>query len=181
MRAGLLAVIMSACVLTGINGCSTAPQSDEGKEKLTTNAQNSLSRFEQTDPSLQSFLDKAHGYAIFPKIGKGAVGVGGAYGKGEVYEQGVMIGYCDMTQGTIGLQLGGQSYSELIVFQDKAALDRFTNGQFAFDAQASAVALHSGASADAKFNRGVAVFTATNAGLMFEASVGGQKFSFQRK
>jgi lipid-binding SYLF domain-containing protein len=130
---------------------------------------------------LQSFLDRAYGYAIFPTVGKGAVGVGGAYGRGEVFERGVLIGYCDLSQGTVGVQLGGQSYSELLVFENKNALDKFTSGEFAFDAQASAVALKSGASANAKFSNGVAVFTMTKEGLMFEASIGGQKFSYQRK
>jgi lipid-binding SYLF domain-containing protein len=130
---------------------------------------------------LQSFLDRAYGYAIFPTVGTGAVGVGGAYGRGEVFERGVLIGYCDLSQGTVGVQLGGQSYSELLVFENKNALDKFTSGEFAFDAQASAVALKSGASANAKFSNGVAVFTMTKEGLMFEASIGGQKFSYQRK
>jgi lipid-binding SYLF domain-containing protein len=140
-----------------------------------------LGTFKRTDPSLQSFLDRAYGYAIFPTVGKGAVGVGGAYGRGEVFERGVLIGYCDLSQGTVGVQLGGQSYSELLVFENKNALDKFTSGEFAFDAQASAVALKSGASANAKFSNGVAVFTMTKEGLMFEASIGGQKFSYQRK
>jgi lipid-binding SYLF domain-containing protein len=116
---------------------------------------------------------------VFPTVGKGAVGVGGAYGKGVVYQQGEVVGYCDLSQGTVGLQLGGQAYREIIFFEYKEALDWFKTGNFAFSAQASAVAVNEGASADAKYDRGVAVFTMTKGGLMFEASIGGQKFGYQ--
>jgi lipid-binding SYLF domain-containing protein len=173
--------LMASSLLIGLGACSTAPESEEGKATLDSKSMDALGTFKRTDPSLQSFLDRAYGYAIFPTVGKGAVGVGGAYGRGEVFERGVLIGYCDLSQGTVGVQLGGQSYSELLVFENKNALDKFTSGEFAFDAQASAVALKSGASANAKFSNGVAVFTMTKEGLMFEASIGGQKFSYQRK
>jgi lipid-binding SYLF domain-containing protein len=116
---------------------------------------------------------------VFPGVGKGGVGVGGAYGRGELFEGGKLAGYCTLTQASIGLQLGGQKYTELIFFETKAALDRFKSGNFAFAAQASAVALKSGASANAKYAGGVAVFTMGEAGLMYEASIGGQKFSFE--
>ena len=126
-------------------------------------------------------MNKSQGYAIFPTIGKGGVLVGGAYGKGEVLEKNQMIGYCDVTQASIGLQLGGQKFSELIVFDSKAALDNFKSGNFAFSAQASAVAATAGSSKAAKFEGGVAVFTLGEAGLMYEASVGGQKFDYRPK
>lgn len=137
-----------------------------------------IANFKNTDPSMQVFFDKAHGYAIFPTVGKGGIGIGGAYGKGEVYEKGRMIGTTSLTQVTIGLQLGGQAYSEIIFFKDKATLNDFTGGNFEFSAQASAVAATAGASADADYSNGVAVFTIAKGGLMYEASVGGQKFSF---
>lgn len=162
----------------GLPACSTAPSSEADKAELQVNTSKAMDSFRKADPEIQAFIDKAYGYAVFPTVGKGAIGVGGAYGRGEVYEKGKMIGYCDLTQATIGLQLGGQAYSELICFEDKAALDRFTSGEFSFAAQVSAVALHSGASANAKYKDGVAVFTCGEAGLMYEASVGGQKFSF---
>jgi lipid-binding SYLF domain-containing protein len=109
---------------------------------------------------------------VFPSVGKGAVGVGGAYGKGVLYNNGVAVGYCDLSQGTIGFQLGGQAYTEIIAFETQQAVDTFKQGNFRFDAQATAVALKSGAGANAKFTNGVAVFTMDEAGLMFEASVG---------
>src|SRR4029450_4907774 len=99
------------------------------------------------DPALQAFLDKAYGYAIFPSVGKGAVGVGGAYGKGEVFERGNKIGYCDLSQATIGLALGGQTFTEIVAFENKAALDSFKGGNVKFAGQASAVGLKAGSGA----------------------------------
>jgi lipid-binding SYLF domain-containing protein len=164
-----------------VAGCATAPKSAEGKAELNTKVQNAISKAKKSDPGLQKFFDEAAGYAIFPTVGKGAIGVGGAYGKGEVYQAGQLEGYCTLTQASIGLQLGGQAYTELIFFETPTALDRFKTGNFAFAAQASAVALRSGASANAKYANGVAVFTMGEAGLMYEASIGGQKFSYEPK
>jgi len=175
--------VATALILAGLAlpACSTAPRSESDKAELKVDTAKAMDNFKKADPNIQAFLDKSYGYAVFPTVGKGAIGVGGAYGRGEVYEQGKMIGYCDLTQATIGFQLGGQAYSELIAFEDKASLDRFTSGEFSFAAQASAVALKSGATANAKFKDGVAVFTTGESGLMYEASIGGQKFSFVRK
>ena len=128
-----------------------------------------------------AFRAKAYGYAVFPTVGKGGIGIGGAYGTGRVYERGRYIGRSNLAQLTIGFQLGGQAYSEIIFFRDKAALDDFTNGNFELGAQASAVAATAGASADADYSDGVAVFTMAKGGLMYEASIGGQKFSFKRE
>lgn len=145
------------------------------------------------------FFQTAYGYAVFPTIGKGGVGVGGAYGKGRVYEKGKHIGDTSMTQVTVGLQLGGQAYSEMIFFEDERALKEFTGGNFEFGADASAVAITAAASAktgttgssagasggkkDAttvgKYYKGTATFTVAKGGLMYEASIGGQKFSYK--
>ena len=130
------------------------------------------------DAGLQSFLDKSYGYVIFPKVGKGGLIAGGAYGRGVVYEQGRMIGYADLTQATVGLQAGGQTYSEVVAFENNEALDRFKQNKLDFSANASAVILKSGAAAAAKYQDGVAVFVMPRAGAMVEASIGGQKFEF---
>jgi lipid-binding SYLF domain-containing protein len=98
-----------------------------------------------------------------------------------LYERGVAVGYCDLSQATIGVQLGGQAYTEIICYENQQAVDTFKQGHFRFDAQATAVALKSGVGANAKFTNGVAVFTMDEAGLMYEASIGGQKFSYQAK
>lgn len=142
------------------------------------NANKTIAAFKEKDSKLDNFFKQAQGYAVFPSIGKGAIGIGGAHGKGVVYEKGKPIGDTSLTQVTIGFQLGGQAYSEIIFFQDKKTLDNFKSGNFEFSAQASAVAVTAGASADANYEGGVAVFTMAKGGLMYEASIGGQKFSY---
>jgi lipid-binding SYLF domain-containing protein len=176
--------IVWACAFVAIAGllvcgCATAPKSAEGKAELTSKVQAAVDRAVKSDPGLTKFVKESAGYAVFPTVGKGAIGVGGAYGKGELYQGGQVVGYCTLTQASIGLALGGQAYTELIFFETPAALDQFKGGNFAFAAQASAVALKSGASANAKYSGGVAVFTMAQTGLMYEASIGGQKFSYQ--
>ncbi|MCG6887735.1 MAG: lipid-binding SYLF domain-containing protein [Proteobacteria bacterium] len=137
-----------------------------------------IGEFKKKDKKLDNFFTQAYGYAVFPSVGKGAIGIGGAHGNGVVYEKGKPIGDTSLTQITIGFQLGGQAYSEIIFFKDKKTLDDFKNGNFELGAQASAVAVTAGASADANYEKGVAVFTMAKGGLMYEASVGGQKFSY---
>jgi lipid-binding SYLF domain-containing protein len=158
--------------------CSTVPPTGD-QQDLENNSTAAFNGFLQEDQSLSAFVKSGYGYAIFPSIGKGAIGVGGAYGRGELFEQGTRIGWTDVTQGSIGVQLGGQTYSELIVFQDKTAIDNFKSGDFALAAAASAVAASSGAAATAKYDNGVCVFTRSQSGLMFEASVGGQSFGYR--
>jgi lipid-binding SYLF domain-containing protein len=137
-----------------------------------------IAKFKEKDPRVAKAFDDAYGYVVFPTVGKGAIGIGGARGKGWVYERGKRIGRATLTQVTIGLQLGGQAYSEVIFFKDKAALDDFTRGNFEFDAQVSAIAVTARAAGDLPYRKGVAVVTMGKGGLMYEASVGGQKFSY---
>jgi len=148
-----------------------------------------------------TFFSNSYGYAVFPTIGKGGLIVGGAHGSGRVYEKGTYVGDTSMTHVSVGLQAGGEAYSEIIFFQDKRAFDEFTSGNFEFGAQAQAVAITAGASAqtgttgsssgasggknDATtaggYHKGMAVFTVAKGGGMFEASIGGQKFSYKKK
>jgi len=144
-----------------------------------TEVAQTIATFKNKDPGLKIYFNKAYGYAVFPTVGKGAIGIGGAYGSGEVFKQGRLIGTSSISQLTIGFQLGGQAYSEVIFFEDKKTLNDFTTGNFEFSAQASAVAVTAGASADAAYSNGVAVFTMAKGGLMYEASIGGQKFGFK--
>ncbi|MCU7916518.1 MAG: lipid-binding SYLF domain-containing protein [Candidatus Thiodiazotropha sp. (ex Gloverina cf. vestifex)] len=147
------------------------------------------------------FFDTAYGYALFPTIGKAGIGLGGAYGKGQVFVGGQQTGNTSVTQVTLGFQLGGQAYSQVIFFQDKRAYEEFTGGNFEFGAQATAVAITAGASAAAtttgssagasggkhdantvgNYHKGMAVFTVAKGGLMYEATIGGQKFEFTPK
>lgn len=178
MRQLLGLTLAVASLSFGVLGCATAPKTEEGKQDLRTATQNTLQRMEGQDPGLRQFIDNAYGYVIFPKVGKGGLIVGGAYGRGEVYEQGQFIGYADISQASVGAQIGGQTFSELITFQNKHTLDKFVKGGLKFEASASAVALKSGAAAAAKYTDGVAVFVEPRAGLMAEAAIGGQSFSF---
>jgi lipid-binding SYLF domain-containing protein len=172
----VLMVIMMAGLLAS---CATAPTSRADKAALGTAATARLQQMRTADPALDALLQKGYGYAVFPSVDKGGLGVGGAYGRGVVYERGRPIGYSDMTQGTVGAQAGGQTFSELLVFETKAALDRFKAGQFGFTADASAVVLTSGAATQAHFVDGVAVVVQPLSGVMVEAAIGGQKFTYQ--
>jgi lipid-binding SYLF domain-containing protein len=140
-----------------------------------------IAKLKARDPGLQRFFRKAYGYAIFPTVGKAGIGLGGAYGEGEVYRKGRYIGDATLTQVTFGFQLGGQSFIEIIFFKNKHYLDEFTEGNFELGAQASAVALKAGISADVDYSNGVAVFTLPKQGLMYEAVIAGQKFTFEPK
>ncbi len=138
-----------------------------------------LQKFKQIS-SLKPYFQKAKGYAIFPNIAKAGIGIGGARGKGEVFEKNEVIGSTTVTQLSIGLQLGGQAFSQIIFFKDKKDLERFTQGNYEFEASASAALITDGANASSDYSDGVAVITFSKGGLMYEASIGGQKFSFQR-
>ena len=138
-----------------------------------------LNKFKKIS-SLKTYFKKARGYAVFPNVGKGGIGIGGARGKGEVFEKGKVIGSTTLTQVSIGFQLGGQAFSQIIFFKDKKSLERFTEGNFEFGASASAALISEGANASSDYSDGVAVLTFSKGGLMYEASIGGQKFSFRR-
>tara|TARA_Y100001968_G_scaffold8503_1_gene7173 strand:+ start:21743 stop:22357 length:615 start_codon:yes stop_codon:yes gene_type:complete len=137
-----------------------------------------LKKFEQM-PELEPYFRKAEGFAVFPNIAKAGMGIGGARGKGEVFQNGNVIGSTTVTQISIGFQLGGQAFSQIIFFKQKRDLDRFTQGNFEFGASASAALINAGAATEAAYSNGVAVLTVSKGGLMYEASIGGQKFNFE--
>lgn len=182
-----VAVAIAVSLLFTVAGPAEAGWNPLAKEKtekrrLTDRTvADTVTNFKNADSSLLVFFRNAYGYAVFPTIGKAGMGIGGAHGKGKVYKKGRFIGLTSLTQVTFGFQLGVQSYSEIIFFRDKTALDNFTDGNYELGAQVSAVAATSGASANADYDDGVAIFTLTKGGLMYEASVGGQKFSFTRQ
>ena len=151
------------------------PDSND-KDQLA--AAKALLEIKKADPGIEKFFEDSAGYAVFPSVGKGGIGIGGAFGDGLVIVDEAVIGRTTLTQVTIGLQLGGQVYSEFVFFKDETALDDFQRGNFELGAQASAVAAKAGASADVDYNKGVAIFTNVGGGLMYEASVGGQKFTY---
>jgi len=146
--------------------------------KLMDDSKNAKASFIKTDSLMHNLFESSVGYVIFPNVGKGAIGVGGAAGNGILYEGGKAIGRASMKQVNVGFQFGGKAYREVIFFESQAALDRFKQNKFEFDAQASAVAATVGASVNVKYRNGVMVFTQEKGGLMYEASVGGQKFDY---
>ena len=148
-------------------------------DKMELSAAQAIIKAKDKDAALAKWFDSAYAYAVFPKVGKGGIGIGGAHGKGIVIRGDETIGKTSLSQVTIGFQLGGQVYAEFIMFKDKTAFEHFARGQYEMGAQVSAVALTVGASADANYEKGVAVFTIAEGGLMYEASVGGQKFKYK--
>jgi lipid-binding SYLF domain-containing protein len=176
--------IVRVCALAAVgglwmSGCSTAPKSQVGRENLDAEANTAVQIAENTDPSLQHLMYTSAGYAVFPTVGKGAFIAGGAYGRGVLYERGQPVGYCSLTQASVGLQAGGVEYTELVFFQTPEALNKFKAGELTLSAGLRAVAVKTGAAATASFNNGVLVFTMGQGGLMVEAAVAGQKFSYQ--
>ena len=159
-------------------GCSTVPDTAQGRSELTSDSTTAFHDFLNHDPSLRDFLKKSTAYAIFPDIGRGAVVFGGSYGRGEVWQAGKQIGFADVTTATFGASVGGQNYAQLIVFRTPQALERFQTGQYTFNANASAVAVKSGSAQQAKWDDDIAVFIDPKGGLMADASIGGQKFNF---
>lgn len=150
-------------------------------EVSSADVKKTIDTFKFKDPSIKARFESAHAYAVFPSIGKGGLVVGGARGDGKVYERGREIGTVEMSQVTIGLQAGGQAFSELIFFENKAALDRFTASNYEFAANASAIVAKSGSSSSSNYRNGVIVFTNAKEGVMLEAAIGSQKFTFHRK
>ena len=153
---------------------------DEAAEQ-EAKAQEAIAQFKEKDPSIERFFEAAAGYVVIPTVGKAGFGIGGARGKGVLYEGGVITANVTLTQLSVGFQWGGQAYSEFIFFEDDEALSHFKRGNYELGAQASAVAVTAGASADANYSSGVAIFTQAKGGLMYEASVGGQKFKVELK
>jgi lipid-binding SYLF domain-containing protein len=170
-------VMIMVCVLSinPIFGQSTAK-----KNKIIEDSNTAKSEFIAKDALMKGLFEKAYGYVLFPNVGKAGFGIGGAAGNGVVFEHNKLIGMAKLTQLSIGFQAGGQVYREVIFFESKAEMDRFKESQFEFSAQVSAVVVTSGASANVKYTDGIMVFTMQKGGLMYEASIGGQKFKFNK-
>lgn len=170
-------VMVVTCVISTM---SIFGQSDSKKDKIVADCNTAKVEFIKTDHLMSGIFEKAYGYVIFPNVGKGGVGVGGAAGNGAVYENNKLIGMAKLSQLSIGLQAGGQAYREVIFFESQKAMNRFKESKFEFSAQVSAVAVKAGASGNAKYTDGIMVFSMQKGGLMYEASVGGQKFKFNK-
>jgi len=171
-------VVFLFLVTLTLAGCATAPERPEAKAVLRAEVDEAITVFKAKDPEIQQFFDKSAGYAVLPKVFKGALWLGGAYGKGEVYEKGKMVGFCDVKQATLGFSFGGEYFREIIFFRGTSDLDRFKTEEYTFSAQATAVAAATGAAAKTDYKDGYAVFVTSDKGLMVDASLGGQKFTF---
>jgi lipid-binding SYLF domain-containing protein len=180
---GVTMAALAAAVIPVV-GCSSQYKEsggqslDEQRVGLIGEARETAEEFRRRDSSLGRFFDTSVGYVVFPKVSKGAVGVGAARGEGVLFEGDSIPGYVDLTQGSVGLQLGGQTYSEIIFFENERVLRDLKRSNFEFQAQASAVAADEGVGATRDYDRGVAVFTMVRGGLMFEAAIGGQQFDY---
>lgn len=172
-RIALLAIFLSGFQIV-------QAQLSSKDQKIVNDCNDAKEEFIKSDGLIRNLFNNAYGYVILPNVGKGGMGIGGAAGNGAVYQGGTLIGMAKMTQVTIGFQWGGQAYREVIFFETKADLDRFKENRLELSAQASAVAVTAGASANAKYRDGVMIFTQAKGGLMYEASIGGQKFKFRR-
>ncbi len=174
----LTLAILSLCTLTLFSCGTTNSTRAEDAPTFSDDVSLAISRFKSRAPVTKKFFETAHAYAVYPNVGKGAIGIGAAHGTGQVFQGGKHIGNGNLSQVSVGLSLGGQEFSEIIFFKDEAAFTSFKRSEFEFGAQASAVAVTAGASTDADYENGVAVFTMTKGGAMFDASIGGQSFDY---
>ena len=171
-------VALSFLVTSTLLAADTAGPSENDLKKLKEEVPTTIDNFKKADSTLGDFFKKSVGYAVLPRVGKGGFIIGGARGTGLVYEQGKLIGHVVMTQATVGAQIGGQSFSEILFIENTEAMKDFQKSETTMNAQVGAVAAGEGAGKNAKYTQGVAVFTLPRSGLMAEASVGGQKFRF---
>ena len=179
MRTIVLVCALAAVSVLWLGGCTTAPKSEVGREDLNAQVQTAIQTVKNTDPGLQKYFDTAAGYAVFPSVGKGAFVAGGAYGRGILFQNGQAVGYCSLSQATIGLAAGAAAYTEIIFFETPEAVNKFKAGGLTLTAQATAVAVKAGASANARYSNNVLVFTRGETGLLVEASIAGQKLNYQ--
>jgi lipid-binding SYLF domain-containing protein len=180
IRSAILAIAFALIVAPPLARSALAQASVAGWDpEAVEKAQKTAQTMQEKDEGLKPFFEKAYAYAVFPSVGKGAIGIGGAYGTGTVFRGAKAIGKTDLKQVSIGFQWGGQAYSEIVFFETEEAFENFTNGNLKLSGQASVVAVTLGASADLAYKGGVAIVTMAKGGLMYEASVGGQHFSYK--
>ena len=175
------AIVVMTLVAGLAIGCSTGSVTKEEGDALMKRSQASRQEWNNVDPQFEAFAKKGYGFAFFPEITKGGLVVGGAHGQGVVYEKGQHIGYADLTQMSVGFQAGYQDYSQLIVFENQPAMDKFKRNEIDFGANASAVVADKGAAMGAQFVDGVAVFVRPTNGAMAEASLGVQQITYLQK
>ncbi|MFT7616766.1 MAG: hypothetical protein ACI97A_000395 [Planctomycetota bacterium] len=171
--------LILACSMTMIACESSNSTSEEKASSFSDDVSLATARFKSRAPVTEKFFADSYAYAIFPNVGKGAIGLGAAHGSGHVIRDGAHIANAELSQVSIGLSLGGQEFSEIVFFKDEHSFVSFKRSKLEFGAQASAVAVKAGVSTDADYENGVAVFTMTKGGAMVDASIGGQEFKYE--
>jgi lipid-binding SYLF domain-containing protein len=180
MKAARIFLAVATLSSFTVVGCeSPTPETPAEQQEVRDEAQAALQRMYNHDPSLRNVVANAYAYAIFPKVGKAGLIAGGAGGRGEVYQNGRLVGYATLSQASVGAQIGAQNFDELIVFKDPAAFDKFKTNEYTPAANATAVAVKSGAGTGTDFKSGTATFVLPTSGAMAEASIGGQHYEFQ--
>jgi len=175
-----LAFAVACAVAPGVTHAQPKDKTPaEQRADLKKDTQDTIAAYRKADPTIERFFKDSAGYAVFPRVGKIGFIFGGGHGAAEVYEKGKLVGTASMTLVTVGLQAGAQEFSEIIFFENQAALDRFKQGKFEFTASASAVIITAGAAKSANYRDGVVVFAQSRGGAMAEAALGTQKFSYK--
>jgi len=172
-----LCLALLACTLFG---CATTPETEKKRTKMSSDVNKTITLMRQRDPSMERFFRDSYGYAVMPSVFRTAWVLGDAHATGEVYEQGRLVGYTRMTALTIGFSFGGEFFREIIFFQAKDDLDKFKKGEYSLAAHVKGVALTAGVGGKTNYRNGLAVFIMTDFGAMVDASVGGQKFKYER-
>ncbi len=170
---------LAAAVLVALPAARAAAWDPEEAKKEDREYEESLADFKKTEPRLKVYFENAYGYALFPTVGKGGFVVGATYGKGRVYVGGKLVGTSTLSQGSVGATVGYEAFGEIVFFSNKAAFEEFKNGHAKFAAKASAYAIKAGAGTTADYDNGVAVFVKGKGGLMADASIGGQGFTYE--
>ncbi len=176
---GRLAIALLCVAVMGMSCAAPRPSSIQGQDTLSAQVREAVAMFKAKNPGIQVFFDRSYAYAVFPQVTKGAWIVGGAFGRGEAFSQGTKVGYCSLSQATLGFSFGGEYFREIIFFQDEYDLERFATSNFAFSGQMTAVALTAGKAVKVDYQDGMAVFVMPQAGLMVDASMGGQAFEYE--
>lgn len=180
MRVRLALALLGVAAMVMGSGCaSTRPTTIQGQDTLSAQVNEAVALFKSRNPGIIPFFENSYGYAVFPQVTKGAWIVGTAFGRGEAFAQGTKVGYCSLSQATLGFSFGGEFFREIIFFQDEYDLERFATENFAFSGQMTAVALTAGAAVKVDYQNGMAVFVMPQAGLMVDASMGGQAFEYE--
>jgi lipid-binding SYLF domain-containing protein len=174
MKLKLLKHLLAALLVVALASTITARAAD-----LKVKAEEAVKSFKLADPGLTNFFAKAAGYAILPSVGEGGFIIGGERGDGLVYEKTNLVGKVTMTEVSIGAQVGGGSFAEVIFFETESALQDFKKAKWEMSGKAKANVAASGVAVNAKYDQGVAVFTLPKTGAMVAAAIGGQKFKFE--